>query len=159
MKNQFLWLIDKSCHFSDMNKEIFLDTLYQINDVLDSIIYHDETYSYEAYRSLLILNHNFRIYLKPNYLDCKRDLSFLSHQIKNYYSCGGNRDILPYLLNIDKYQDIFCQVEILGKEQFVVSSFIKPFSGIPNNLKKFCEVPDFYPDVTDEIIEKVHQKK
>ena len=60
MEKQFLWLIDKSCHFSDMNRDTLLDTLHQINDILDAIIYHDDTYSDEAYRALLILNHNFR---------------------------------------------------------------------------------------------------
>ena len=54
MERQFLWLIDKSCHFSDMNRDTLLDTLHQINDILDSIIYHDDTYSYEAYRALLL---------------------------------------------------------------------------------------------------------
>ena len=159
MEKQFLWLIDKSCHFSDMNRDTLLDTLHQINDILDSIIYHDDTYSYEAYRALLILNHNFRTCLNPNYLDSKGDLSFLSYQIKGYYAAGGNQDILPYLSNIVKYHDTLRQMETFGKEQFVISSFIRPFSGIPNDLKKFCEVPDFYPDVSNDIIEKIYQKK
>lgn len=50
-------------------------------------------------------------------------------------------------------------METFGKEQFVISSFIRPFFGIPNDLKKFCEVPDFYPDVSNDIIEKIYQKK
>lgn len=159
MEKQFLWLIDKSCHFSDMNRNTLLDALHQINDILDSIIYHDDTYSYEAYRTLLILNHNFRMCLNPNYLDNKGDLSFLSYQIKNYYAAGGNQDILPYLSDTVKYYSFLYQAEILGKEQFVISSFIRPFSGIPNDLKKFCEVPDFYPNITNDIMEKIHQKK
>ena len=67
-----------------------------MNRVLDSIIYQDDSYSYEAFRTLLIINHNFRSFLNSNYLNDKRDLSFLSHQIKNYYAYGGNQDIISY---------------------------------------------------------------
>lgn len=159
MEKQFLWLIDESCCFSDMDSTTLLDTLYRMNTVLGSIIYQNDTYSYEAYRSLLILNHNFRMFLNPDYLENKGDLSFLSYQIKSYYASGGNQDILPYLSNIVKYYDTLYQMEVSGKKQFVVSSFIRPFSGIPNDLKKFCEVPDFYPNISSDIIEKIHQKK
>ena len=96
MQDKFLWLIDESYRFLDKDNNSFLNTLYDMNCILESIIYQDNTYSYEAYRSLLILNHNFRTFLNSNYLDSKSNLSFLSYQIKSYYAYGGNKDILPY---------------------------------------------------------------
>lgn len=108
---------------------------------------------------MLIINHNFRSFLNSNYLNDKRDLSFLSHQIKNYYAYGGNQDIISYLTDVDYYQDILLKVELQGKQQFVLRSFSLPFSGIPEDLKKLCECPDFYPEITPEIVQKIYQKK
>ena len=159
MQDKFLWLIDESYRFLDKDNNSFLNTLYDMNCILESIIYQDNTYSYEAYRSLLILNHNFRTFLNSNYLDSKSNLSFLSYQIKSYYAYGGNKDILPYLLNLDKYGDILRSVELRGKEQFVVRSFVRPFCGIPEELKNLCEVPDFYPKIGLNLIQKIYQKK
>ena len=79
MQDKFLWLIDESYRFLDKDNNSFLNTLYDMNCILESIIYQDNTYSYEAYRSLLILNHNFRTFLNSNYLDSKSNLSFLSY--------------------------------------------------------------------------------
>ena len=91
MGNKYQWLIDESSKLRSSNNVI--SVLNSMNRVLDSIIYQDDSYSYEAYRALLIINHNFRSFLNPNYLNDKRNLSFLSHQIKNYYAYGGNHFI------------------------------------------------------------------
>ena len=56
MEKQFLWLIDESCRFSNMDSATLLDTLHRMNMILESIIYHDDTYSYEAF--FLILEQN-----------------------------------------------------------------------------------------------------
>ena len=157
MGNKYQWLIDESSTLRSSNNVI--SVLNNMNRVLDSIIYQDDSYSYEAYRALLIINHNFRSFLNPNYLNDKRNLSFLSHQIKNYYAYGGNQDIISYLADIDYYKDILLKVELQGKQQFVLRSFSVPFSGIPDDLKKFCECPDFYPEITPEIVQKIYQKK
>lgn len=153
MENKYQWLIDESRKLCSSNNVI--SVLNNMNRVLDSIIYQDDSYSYEAYRALLIINHNFRSFLNPNYLNDKRNLSFLSHQIKNYYAYGGNQDIISYLADIDYYKDILLKVELQGKQQFVLRSFSVPFSGIPNDLKKFCECPDFYPEISEEIKLKI----
>ena len=157
MENKYQWLIDESCQFR--SKENVDEVLNNMNRVLDTIIYQDDSYSYEAFRTLLIINHNFRSFLNSNYLNDKRDLSFLSHQIKNYYAYGGNQDIISYLADVDYYQDILLKVELQGKQQFVLRSFSLPFSGIPDDLKKLCECPDFYPEITPEIVQKIYQKK
>jgi len=159
MENKYQWLIDESNHFLDENNNTVINTLYDINCILKSIIFHDDTYSYEAYRCLLILNHNFRTFLNPNYLDSRPALSFLSYQIKNYYSYGGSEDILPYLLNLENYEDFLHRMELQGKEQFVVRSFVRPFRGIPEELKTLCEIPDFYPKISLSMIQKIYQKK
>ena len=125
-----------------------------MNPVLDSIIYQDDSYSYEAYRTLLIINHNFRSFINSSYLNEAGNLSFLSHQIKSYYAYGGNQDIISYLVDIDSYDDKLLEVELQGKQQFVVRCFTTPFCGIPDDLKKFCECPDFYPEITSENISK-----
>lgn len=153
MENKYQWLIDESSTLRSSNNVI--SVLNNMNRVLDSIIYQDDSYSYEAYRALLIINHNFRSFLNPNYLNNKRNLSFLSHQIKNYYAYGGNQDIISYLADIDYYKDILLKVELQGKQQFVLRSFSVPFSGIPDDLKKFCECPDFYPEISEEIKLKI----
>ena len=50
------------------------------------------------------------------------------------------------------------KVELQGKQQFVLRSFSLPYSGIPEDLKKLCECPDFYPEITPEIVQKIYQK-
>ena len=92
-------------------------------------------------------------------MDSSSNLSFLSYQIKIYYAYGGNKDILPYLLNLDEYEDTLRSVELSGKEQFVVRSFVRSFCGILVELKNLCEVPDFYPKIGLNIIQKIYQKK
>ena len=148
MENKYQWLICESRRLRSSDNVI--SVLNNMNRVLDSIIYQDDSYSYEAFRTLLIINHNFRSFLNSNYLNDKRDLSFLSHQIKNYYAYGGNQDIISYLADIDYYKNILLKVELQGKQQFVLRSFSLPFSGIPDDLKKLCECPDF--------IQKLHQR-
>ena len=121
---------------------------------LDYKLSVDDSYSYEAYRALLIINHNFKSFLNPNYLGKPGNLSYLSYQIKMYYAYGGNQDIISYLVDIDSYHDKLLEVELQGKQQFVLRSFSIPFSGIPDDLKKLCECPDFYSETTSENILK-----
>lgn len=45
---------------------MFLDTT---NQELSQILVDDSTYSYDVYCSLLILTHNFRTFIDPNYLN------------------------------------------------------------------------------------------
>lgn len=156
MENKYQWLINKSCQFDNNN---IISSLSNINWVLDSIVYQDDAYSFESYRTLLILNHNFRAFLDPDYLGQKANLSFLSYQIKAYYAYGGNEDIIFYLTNLGLYKERLLEAELLGKEIFVVRCFVSPFLGIPEDLKKLCECPDFYPEITSEIIKKIYQKK
>lgn len=152
MENKYQWLIDESCQFR--SKENVDEVLNNMNRVLDTIIYQDDSYSYEAYRALLIINHNFKSFLNPNYLGKPGNLSYLSYQIKMYYAYGGNQDIISYLVDIDSYHDKLLEVELQGKQQFVLRSFSIPFFGIPDDLKKLCECPDFYSDTTSENILK-----
>lgn len=157
MENKYQWLIHESCQFR--SRDNVVEILNNMNRVLDSIIYQDDSYSYEAYRTLLIINHNFRSFINSSYLNEAGNLSFLSHQIKSYYAYGGNQDIISYLVDIDSYDDKLLEVELQGKQQFVVRCFTTPFCGIPDDLKKFCECPDFYPEITSEIVQKIYQKK
>ena len=113
MENKYQWLIHESCQFR--SRDNVVEILNNMNRVLDSIIYQDDSYSYEAYRTLLIINHNFRSFINPSYLNETGNLSFLSHQIKSYYAYGGNQDIISYLVDIDSYDDKLLEVELQGK--------------------------------------------
>ena len=47
MENKYQWLIDESSKLRSSNNVI--SVLNNMNRVLDSIIYQDDSYSYEAY--------------------------------------------------------------------------------------------------------------
>ena len=160
MNNKYMKIIKESCEFSNMDVSRLLESLNSINHTLKSIVYHDDTFSYDSYRMLLILNHNFRNCLDSSYLKTISNLSFLSYQVRAYYNYGGTEEILPYLSNLDlsiKRNLEGCVLQ--GKQQFVLSCFVKPYNGIPNEMKNFCEVPSFYPKVSDELQEKIYKKR
>ena len=76
MENKYQWLICESRRLRSSDNVI--SVLNNMNRVLDSIIYQDDSYSYEAFRTLLIINHNFKSFLNPNYLGKPGNLSYLS---------------------------------------------------------------------------------
>lgn len=152
-------LIYKSTCFFQMNHSEMIATLQDINQELGLILSDTTTYSYDVYRTLLILTHNFNTFMNPDYLVRATEYSYFNRKLTAYYEGGGSKEILPYLCGIDCYQSDLEATVLHGKQKFVVTSFYSFYQGIPEQLKYFCEVPDFYPELTTDIKDKIYEKK
>lgn len=152
-------MIQQSALFLEMNQSQLIDFLHMTNYKLEQLLSNEATYSYDVYRALLILAHNFNVVVDSDYLSKKSSFSFFRKKLSSYYETGGNRDILPYLIGIDSWEQEFSKVIISGKQKFVVNTFYSGYQGIPDQLKYFCEVPDFYPAITSELKAKIYKKK
>lgn len=152
-------LVEIAMQSVSMENMFSLDFLESTNLVLQSILKDESSYSYDVYYSLLILSHNFRIGMDLSYLEQKGEYSYLKQKISSYYSVGGNREILPYLagLNCNYEKDIQEAIK-LSKQKFIVSTFYKGYQGLPDELKYFCELPDFYPTVSQQLKDKIYEK-
>lgn len=153
---QLIEITKQSCDIKNMTSLKFLEST---NLVLQSILKDECSYSYDVYYSLLILSHNFRVGVNSSYLNEKGEYSYLKQKIISYYNAGGNREFLPYLagLSCDYERDLQNAI-MLSKQKFVVSTFYKGYQGLPNELKYFCELPDFYPAISPELKDKIYEK-
>lgn len=152
-------MVQQSTHFLEMESSQLLDFLHMTNIELKQLFSDDSTFSYDVYWALLILTHNFNMVVDSNYLSRKGAFSFLSKKLSSYYKVGGNRDVFPYLIGIDSWEEKLSNVVTASKQEFVVNTICYGYEGLPEQLKFFCEVPDFYPTVSAEMREKIYQKK
>ena len=158
--NSLIEIAHKSVEMEKMNPLELLVFLEGASSLLRNILDDDTSYSYDVYYGLLVLNHNFRTIAKPDYLKNGGEYSYFKKKIDSYYTFGGNRELEGYLLGLDSYQreDIYKTIKS-GKQKFILSVFYKKYQGLPEELKHFCEVPDFYPEVTSDLIGSIIKKK
>lgn len=155
-------LVEVACKSSGMKKMPSFELLVFLegtNNILRGILDDVESYSYDVYYALLILTHNFRMITNPDYLKNKGEYSYFKKKISSYYRSGGNRDILTYILSFDdeQQQEIVKLIE-KSKQEFVILSFYKGYQGLPEELKHFCEVPDFYPEISNDLVKSIFKK-
>jgi len=149
-----------SVEMKNMKPSDLLVYLEKTNNILKDILKDEESYSYDVYYALLILTHNFRILISPNYFRVISECNYFKSKISSYYKAGGNREVLPYLIDIDSsLKEEIGNIIFESKQQFVFSIFCKGYQGIPNELKYFCELPDFYPEICDDLKDKIFMKK
>lgn len=158
--NDLVNIARKSVAMKNMNSLELLIFLGGVNTCLQKILEDEKTYSYDVYYALMILTHNFRIITNPNYLKDKSEYSYFKKKINSYYRNGGNKEVSSYLIGVDS--SLNCDIEetiMQSKKEFVLLSFYKGYSGLPEELKHFCEVPDFYPEITGNLVEAILKKK
>lgn len=158
--NQFEMLVRMSQKFSSQNGETIISDLDTMNFYLANLLRDDSTYSYDAYWSLMIITHNFQKLLDPRYLENYQKRSFFHRKLRLYYENGGTREVTPYLNDLSSTEiSILEDVVLSGKQRFVCRTFFYGYHGLPEQLKFFCELPDFYPNVSEEAKAKLYEKK
>lgn len=158
--DELIKLAFNSVEMKNMKDADLLIFLEKTNNILKDILKDEESYSYDVYYALLILTHNYRIIIKPNYFSVINECNYFKRKISSYYKAGGNREILTYLIDIDSsLKEEIVKIIFESKQQFVLSTFCKGYQGIPNELKYFCELPDFYPEICDDLKDKIFMKK
>lgn len=143
----------------NMNSFELLSFLEKINNTLESILSDEDSYSFDIYFVLTILTHNFKMIINPKYL-LGREYNYFKKKISSYYKAGGNREILPYLTDLDSFfkKDIADTV-IQSKQEFILTTIFRGYSGLPEELKYFCEIPDFYPIISEKLRNNIFMKK
>lgn len=158
--NDLISLTYQSVHILKMDSDTLMTYMNQTNQLLGDILKDEDTFSYDIYWSLLILNHNFRSAMNSEYLNDNGQYSYFKKKITSYYENGGNREILPYLIGFNQQEkEKLGETIIHSQQQFIVNTFCRGYEGLSNELKHFCEVPDFYPEITPDIVKKVYMKK
>lgn len=157
MKNLVI-IAQQSVNMQKMNPLELLIFLEGTNNNLKSIIEDEKSYSYDVYYALMLLTHNFRMLSDSNYLKDKSEYSYFEKKICSYYRNGGNRDIIPYMLGFDSLKEAANFIS-RSKQEFILLSYYKQYQGLPEELKYFCEVPDFYPEITDDIVKNIFIRK
>lgn len=153
-------IAQKSVNMDKMNTFELLIFLEGTNNIIKSIIDNDKSYSYDVYYALMILTHNFKMISNSDYLKNKNEYSYFEKKICSYYRTGGNRDVLPYMIKFNSLKELGINDSIRrSKQEFILLTFYRQHQGIPEELKHFCEVPDFYPEITDDLVKTIFTKR
>lgn len=158
--NDLVNIAHKSVIMKKMNSLELLVFLGEVNCCLQNVLENEKSYSYDVYYALMILTHNFRTIANPNYLNDKNEYSYFKKKINSYYRNGGNKEVSSYLIGLNSSLKNDIEETIMhSKKEFVLLSFYKGYNGLPEELKHFCEVPDFYPEITGDLVVAILKKK